>query len=609
MRPFTSSPANVIISNSRVRTIEGDLFTAFVAAGAISKANGDDPKKSSLVRCARTDKGVHAASNLISLKLIIGDPDIVQKINEKLCPQIRVFSIQRTIGSFSAYQLCDSRIYEYLIPTHVFLPPHPTSFLGRKLVELAEESNDVEGYQNRQSEVSTFWEENEEQYIKPILEQLDPSIRSQVLEALYKLDASLPGMGIGLNTPDEAKHEDNTFSNSGTISDTALNEAAKKDLIQQATNAKVEDADQYDISKMTEGSDRVTKLNTMIVAQDKAGLREDTSLPFKIDSGVGLTELTTEGPIQQSSTSKTEYSNQQYVSQKTEASDQKSTSTSTKSQDPVPQSIDLKLENAPQRMGGTLDSTKDPQPISGEDPALELAIKSLKAAYIAAKNAYRIHPRRLARVRTVLSRFVGSQNYHNYTIQKPFNDSSAKRHIKSFDVHDEPVLINGTEWLSLKVHGQSFMMHQIRKMVSMAALVVRCGCHEGRLQDSFQAQRMSIPKAPGLGLLLERPVFEVYNQNLTKQEPRDERESIDVSRFDREIEEFKQREIYERIFREEERDHSFVSPLLSLSSSFPSSISSPAPLKLTPLPLSTFPPQTLMLSRLVKVPQLLRRDG
>ncbi len=73
------------------KTIEGDLFAAFVAAGAISKANADDPKKSSLVRCARTDKGVHAAGNVVSLKLIIEDPDIVYKINSHLSPQIRVW--------------------------------------------------------------------------------------------------------------------------------------------------------------------------------------------------------------------------------------------------------------------------------------------------------------------------------------------------------------------------------------------------------------------------------------------------------------------------------------------------------------------------------------
>ncbi|KAK3064735.1 tRNA pseudouridine synthase 1, partial [Teratosphaeriaceae sp. CCFEE 6253] len=121
------------------RTIEGDLFAAFIKAGAISKANADDPKKAGLVRCARTDKGVHAAGNMISLKLIVEDEDIVEKINAELSPQIRVWGIERTIGSFSCYQACDSRWYEYLIPSHAFLPPHPSSFLAKKLEEYADE--------------------------------------------------------------------------------------------------------------------------------------------------------------------------------------------------------------------------------------------------------------------------------------------------------------------------------------------------------------------------------------------------------------------------------------------------------------------------------------
>ena len=119
------------------KTIEGDLFRAFVKAGAISKANADDPKKASLVRCARTDKGVHAAGNMISLKLIVEDENIVEKINAQLSDQIRVWGIQRTIGSFSCYQVCDSRWYEYLIPSHAFLPPHPSSWLAKKLEEFA----------------------------------------------------------------------------------------------------------------------------------------------------------------------------------------------------------------------------------------------------------------------------------------------------------------------------------------------------------------------------------------------------------------------------------------------------------------------------------------
>lgn len=44
-----------------------------------------------LRRAARTDKGVHAAGNLVSLKMIIEDPDIVAKVNSYLPEQIRVW--------------------------------------------------------------------------------------------------------------------------------------------------------------------------------------------------------------------------------------------------------------------------------------------------------------------------------------------------------------------------------------------------------------------------------------------------------------------------------------------------------------------------------------
>lgn len=470
-----------MIRNHNERTIEGDLFSAFVAAGAISKANGDDPKKSSLIRCARTDKGVHAAGNLISLKLILEDPEIVTKINEKLSPQIRVFGLTRTNGSFNAYQFCDSRIYEYLIPTHVFLPPHPNSFLGKKLVELAEEAGNIEEYQKRQSEVSTFWEETEEQFIKPILEQLDPSIRPIVLKALY----------------DSGTRD--------TYPDTSTNQQHKpQDEGQSSTLPKLE-----------------VGVGSKKLPAEKQNQRDTTLSQY-------LPTLRPEDPLQQPVAQEVDYPTQPLAG------------------DMVKNGSDLAAQNH-----GLPPNQTDVSP-------LELAIKNLKAAYTTAKNAYRIHPARLARVRSSLSRYVGSQNYHNYTVHKSFHDASAIRVIKSFVVHGEPLLINDTEWLSLKVHGQSFMMHQIRKMISMVALMVRCGCHEGRLQDSYMQDRITIPKAPGLGLLLERPVFDTYNEKLVGEFGR---EGIDFGRYEKEMEEFKQREIYERIFREEERDHQFVFPL------------------------------------------------
>ncbi|KAJ1931375.1 tRNA pseudouridine synthase 1, partial [Linderina macrospora] len=109
--------------NPNAQTIEGDLFRALVDAGAVSADNAEDQKKVQFQRAARTDKGVHAAGQAVSLKMIIEDPEIVSKINEKLPEQIRVWGYVRVIRSFNAKTMCDSRVYEYLLPTYVFMPP------------------------------------------------------------------------------------------------------------------------------------------------------------------------------------------------------------------------------------------------------------------------------------------------------------------------------------------------------------------------------------------------------------------------------------------------------------------------------------------------------
>jgi tRNA pseudouridine38-40 synthase len=391
--------------NENQKTIEGDLFAALVAAGAISKANASDPKKSSFVRCARTDKGVHAAGNVVSLKMIVEDADIIQKINEKLSPQIRVWGYVHTTGGFSCYQLCDSRIYEYLMPSHCLLPPHPSTYIGKKIVEFAEKKGELDAVNARQADVEGYWADVDEKYIKPILESVPDDIRQVVEKSLY------------------------------------LDEESKEPT----------DKDE----------------------------EEAPPAPEKIE------EPTTE---------------------------------------------------------------KKPFVMDPRQRQILDTIKAIKAAYTTARRTYRAPPSRVARLQEALDQYVGTKNFHNYTIQKTHKDPSAKRHIKSFNVNPTPILINGTEWLSLKVHGQSFMMHQIRKMVAMATLVVRSGCPAERIVDTYGPHRIAIPKAPGLGLLLERPIFDSYNQKAEGLG----RERVAFDKYTKEMEEFKQREIYDRIFREEE---------------------------------------------------------
>jgi tRNA pseudouridine38-40 synthase len=467
-------------------TIEGELFKAFVKAGAIGKANADDPRKASLVRCARTDKNVHAAGNMISLKLIVEDPDIVEKINENLHPQIRVWGIERTIGSFSCYQACDSRWYEYLIPTLAFLPPHPSSWLAKNLERIADEAGDREGYESRQADVRDFWPKVEEEQIKAILETIDEDIRWDVVKAL------------------QGEEE-------------ASAKAVKPD-------ADVEE------SAKAGASAKVTEAQANEVKEEKSEVKEE------------MPEIKEEKP--------------EVKEQKTEIKEE------------MPE---VKDEKPDVEMTGTTEQSVKTEGAEAAAPIdkehqdrvqrLRAATKAVRAAYNAAKRRYRITEARIDRVQQALNNYLGTKNYHNYTIQKAFKDPSANRHIKSFVVNRKPILIGDgpeedkTEWLSLKVHGQSFMMHQIRKMIGMVTLLVRSGSDiDKTMAHSFTAAKYSIPKVPGLGLMLERPVFDSYN---TMQASKHEREPLRFDKYDDKIEEFKHREIYGRMFAEEQQKGEF----------------------------------------------------
>ncbi|KAI9094026.1 pseudouridine synthase [Phlyctochytrium arcticum] len=308
--------------NPGVPTIELELHKALAAAGAVSKDNAMDPAKIQFMRCARTDKGVHAAGQVCSLKMIIEEPDIVERINKELPEQIRIWGYVRTVGSFHAKNACDARMYEYLLPTYV-------------------------------------------------LQSVDP--------------ARYPKSAVG----------------------------------------------------------------------QAAGMQE------------------------------------------------------------VPLSFDY------------IDT---PEPTKEE---------------LDARRSYRIPSEQLALLREILNQYVGTNNFHNFTINKRFEERSAQRYIIKFGCED-PIIRGGIEWVRCQVTGQSFMLHQIRKMIGLAVMMVRTGTPASLIKETFKKQKINVPKAPALGLLLDQTLFRMYNK---KQDG-----ALDPVVFDPykdKIEAFKEKWIYSRLVDEE----------------------------------------------------------
>lgn len=367
-----------IQNDPNVKTIEADLFKAFCDAGAVSPENATDIKKNNFMRAARTDKGVHAAGNIISAKLIVEDEDIRERINAALPEQIRVWGIQRVTKLFDCRKMCSSRVYEYLLPTYSLLPPKPHLALAKLVDEMNAEHP---GLLTVDEEGKQWWKETNEEILALDITQ------EQLDELLQRLQSG-----------DQVK----TYDSEGHITDDGR-------FIRQIKN----------------------------------------------------------------------------------------------------------VENKRRR-------------------------------------EYKISPQRLQTFRDAMAQYVGLHNFHNFTISKLFNDPSLRRYIMDTLVLD-PFVIENTEWVLIKLHGQLFMMHQIRKMIAMACLVTRTGCPVSRILGCYGSTKINIPKAPSLGLLLEAPVYTSYNQTLEK----NNHDGIDFTKFSQEMDAFKMKHIYDKIYSEEARDNTF----------------------------------------------------
>ncbi|GMT32940.1 hypothetical protein PFISCL1PPCAC_24237, partial [Pristionchus fissidentatus] len=140
-------------------------------------------------------------------------------------------------------------------------------------------------------------------------------------------------------------------------------------------------------------------------------------------------------------------------------------------------------------------------------------------------SAFRITESTLAEINEVLAQYKGTHNYFNYTSGKSFSERSCHRYIISFEV-GKPFLFRDefrkedVEFVTCTVKGQSFMLHQIRKMMGMMISIVREMQIPSALKKSFVcADRMDVPKAPGLGLLLERLHYDKYDKQFGNKEP------------------------------------------------------------------------------------------
>jgi len=154
----------------------------------------------------------------------------------------------------------------------------------------------------------------------------------------------------------------------------------------------------------------------------------------------------------------------------------------------------------------------------------------------------------LAKLNSALAQFVGTRNYHNYTKGMDPKLAQAKRNLLSFKA--ELFDFEGEPLVRCVVLGQSFVLHQIRKMIGMALAVARGVADEACLGIALRTtQKCNVPLAPELGLFLDETIFHAYNKRYA-----DTHKPLDCSEFTDQVAKFKKGLLYPHIVKCEARD-------------------------------------------------------
>ena len=171
-----------------------------------------------------------------------------------------------------------------------------------------------------------------------------------------------------------------------------------------------------------------------------------------------------------------------------------------------------------------------------------------------ATEAWRGKPDTIEKVNEVLKCYVGSHFFHNYTSAKLPMEPSSRRFMHEVEA-GAPFEKHGLEWSVLKVKGQSFMLHQIRKMIGLALAIVRGHTGPATLETAWGDERIDIPRAPGLGLMLDTIHYERYNKRYGEDGQHDR---LDWAGQHEEVEKFKEDFIFSDIMKTEMEEKSML---------------------------------------------------
>ena len=213
-----------------------------------------------------------------------------------------------------------------------------------------------------------------------------------------------------------------------------------------------------------------------------------------------------------------------------------------------------KMRSIFEQVGATKNDRNLGDPLSAEEVAQ--ASVQLKS--------YRITESQLDLLRKALKSYDGTHSFHNFTRGVKSSEARAARFIEYFRVEDPVVFDDGTEWIPTQVLGQSFLIHQIRKMVCMAIDVARGAAPLETLTRALsKSSDIRISPAPAQGLYLDMSFYTGYNKRSKQSNP--DLPDLDWTQEDSEEfkmwKEFRNGIVMKHVVEEEAREGNFIKHL------------------------------------------------
>ncbi|TBU05850.1 tRNA pseudouridine synthase [Hamiltosporidium magnivora] len=454
---YVGTEYNGLQYNIYGRTIEGEIIKSLLSIKAITEMNAAVPRKIALHRSCRTDKGVHAVMNIIVCKVVykIENEKFEELKNDLLSKNIYLYKIVRVTKGFDAKKMCQARTYKYILPAFILKEGNFNEEIESFLVHCRSQKNIL----NLESNNSTL-EPNLNQ--KCVLD--NEGYEKKTLDASYSKNNRINELSLFEDSLSNDTNSSNFLEEKNVQFQTEI--AKDNPLITDSSQNKLKN----EILNINTANTSSEKRFKEIVIENKDNISAQENEIF----GIGSSE---EKSIQ---------TNEKFCIEK---------------EDFIGKDL---LKDDSIQMNDNFGLEKDD--LISNDLLKEIFSNDLN---------YKITEDDFNFFELTFKKLIRNCDFHNFTTTK--NTKGTRRYIKDISV-SKPFLYNDREYIEITIHGQSFMLHQIRKMVGFVILITKyCRNKSDEIINlAFSSSKINVPKSPAEYLFLDTPFFDFYNKKFGK---------------------------------------------------------------------------------------------